>query len=76
MRILFVTEQYPYPLHDGGNLRTYHILRGLARKHEVWLVSHRAKEDTDAALFKVWDGAGSYVVVPNGVDTDYYSASG
>ena len=40
MRILFVTEQFPYPLHDGGNLRTYHILRGLAQQHDVWLVAH------------------------------------
>jgi len=49
MRILFVTEQYPYPLHDGGNLRTYHVLRGLAREHDVWLVSHQSREDPAAA---------------------------
>ena len=49
MKILFVTECFPYPLDNGGNLRTYHILRGLAREHEVWLVSHRAKEYSDAA---------------------------
>lgn len=40
MRILFLSEQFPYPLHDGGNLRTYHILRGLALEHDVHLVAH------------------------------------
>ena len=44
MKILFLTEQFPYPLHDGGNLRTYHILCGLAREHEVWLLAHRPPE--------------------------------
>jgi sugar transferase (PEP-CTERM/EpsH1 system associated) len=45
MRILFISEQFPYPLHDGGNLRTYHILRGLAREHEVTLLTHRGDSD-------------------------------
>ncbi len=40
MRILFITEQFPYPLQDGGNLRTYHVLRALASAHDVTLVSH------------------------------------
>ena len=41
MKVLFITEQFPFPLHDGGNLRTYHILRGLAREHDVCLLSHQ-----------------------------------
>jgi sugar transferase (PEP-CTERM/EpsH1 system associated) len=40
LRILFVSERFPYPLNDGGNLRTYHILHGLAREHDVHLVAH------------------------------------
>lgn len=54
MNILFVTEQFPYPLHDGGNLRTFHILRGLAREHEVHLIAHRPPLGTviDGALFE------------------------
>ncbi len=39
MRILFVTEKFPYPLDTGGNVRTYHLLRGLAFEHEVTLLS-------------------------------------
>ena len=40
MKILFLTEQFPYPLHDGGNLRTFHILAGLVQQHDVTLVAH------------------------------------
>lgn len=43
MRILFLSEQFPFPLHDGGNLRTFHILRGLASAHEVWLLSQEMR---------------------------------
>jgi sugar transferase (PEP-CTERM/EpsH1 system associated) len=44
VRILFLTERFPYPLHDGGNLRTYHVLQGLASRHDVHLVAHRRPE--------------------------------
>ena len=53
MKILFITEQFPYPLNDGGNLRTYHILRGLAREHEVWLVAHGTQPSADAGAATV-----------------------
>jgi glycosyltransferase involved in cell wall biosynthesis len=46
MRILFLSERFPFPLFDGGNLRTFHLLRGLARDHEVTLVAHHPQEDT------------------------------
>jgi len=49
MRILFVTEQFPYPLHDGGNLRSYHLLRGLSEEHEVRLLSHAPADMTSIA---------------------------
>jgi polysaccharide biosynthesis protein PslH len=45
MRILFITEQFPYPLHDGGSLRTYHVLRGLAEQHDMHLLAHGPKGD-------------------------------
>lgn len=40
MRILFISDRLPTRLHDGGSLRTFHILRGLARSHEVDVLSH------------------------------------
>ena len=39
MKILFVTEQFPYPLDSGGNIRTFHVLKQLARKHTVVLAT-------------------------------------
>lgn len=39
MNILFVTEQFPYPLDTGGNVRTFNLLRGLASAHDVTLVA-------------------------------------
>ncbi len=40
MRILFLSERFPWPLEDGGNIRTYHLLRTLASKHDVTLIAH------------------------------------
>lgn len=39
MRVLYVTEQLPWPLDSGGNVRSFHVLRGLASAHEVVLAS-------------------------------------
>jgi sugar transferase (PEP-CTERM/EpsH1 system associated) len=48
MNVLFLSERFPYPLHDGGSLRTYHVLRGLAREHRLTLVAHRPEGDGPA----------------------------
>jgi glycosyltransferase involved in cell wall biosynthesis len=36
--VLAVTSEVPWPLDSGGHLRTYHLLRALARRMEVRLV--------------------------------------
>ncbi len=38
-RVLFVTEKHPWPLDDGGQIRTFQVLRSLARACEVTLLS-------------------------------------
>ncbi|MFT7667617.1 MAG: glycosyltransferase involved in cell wall biosynthesis [Planctomycetota bacterium] len=38
-RILFVTQQLPWPKDSGGNIRTYFMLEALAREFEVVLCS-------------------------------------
>jgi polysaccharide biosynthesis protein PslH len=38
MRVLYVTEGFPYPLTSGG-LRHYYLIRGLAERHQVHLLS-------------------------------------
>ncbi len=39
MRILFLSAWYPYPPDNGSKIRVYHLLRALAARHEVTLVS-------------------------------------
>jgi polysaccharide biosynthesis protein PslH len=38
-RILFVSEKFPWPIDDGGQIRTYNVLRTLASEFEVSLVA-------------------------------------
>lgn len=39
MKILLLTQVVPYPPDSGPKIKTYHVLRWLAREHEVTLVS-------------------------------------
>ena len=39
MRILFLTPQFPYPPHKGTTLRNYHLIAGLAARHEIDLLT-------------------------------------
>lgn len=39
MKILFISRWYPYPPDNGSKLRVYNLLRGLAKEHEVTLLS-------------------------------------
>jgi polysaccharide biosynthesis protein PslH len=44
-RILFLTQVLPYPLDAGPKVRAYYMLRHLAGKHEVTLVSFVRPDD-------------------------------
>ena len=35
--LLFLTQALPHPLSDGGNIRSYHVLRALSRRYAVTL---------------------------------------
>lgn len=39
MRVLFITQKFPYPLDNGGNVRSFNLLRGLSQQHEITLLS-------------------------------------
>jgi len=39
MHVLFLSRWYPFPPNNGSRLRVYHLLRGLAQRHTVSLVS-------------------------------------
>lgn len=46
MRILLLTPQLPYPPRQGTALRNWGLLSGLARQHEVWLLSFAESGET------------------------------
>lgn len=45
MNILFITYDLPYPLTTGGKIRAYHLLKTLAKKHTITLVSFYRTDD-------------------------------
>lgn len=46
MNILFVSALLPYPLHSGGQVRIYNLLKRLSHKHSITLCSFiRSKEE-------------------------------
>ncbi len=46
-RILFVTEKFPHPTDDGGQIRSFHVLAALASAFPVTLLSHAAPSAAD-----------------------------
>lgn len=48
MRILFLATWFPYPPDNGSRIRTYYLLKSLAKRHDVYLVS-LFQEDSDPA---------------------------
>ncbi len=60
-KLLFVSQQAPWPLDSGGNLRTYHLLRALGERFDVTLVATDPGGDADARLQEVVD---EVVLVP------------
>jgi len=39
MRILMITPYLPYPLHSGGQIRSYNLIKNLSAEHEIILLS-------------------------------------
>lgn len=39
MKILMLTPYLPFPLHSGGQIRTYNLLKNLSAKHQITLFS-------------------------------------
>ncbi len=44
-RLLVVTSRLPFPPREGHQLRSWHLLRALASRHDVTLLSFRRDED-------------------------------
>ena len=44
-KVLFLSARLPYPPREGHQLRTWHVLRGVAAAHEVSLLSFVRDDD-------------------------------
>ena len=38
-KIIFLTSRFPYPLDKGDKLRAFHQIKGISKKHNVYLIS-------------------------------------
>lgn len=44
MKVLFLSAWYPYPPTNGSRLRIFNLLRGLAQRHEISLITFADRE--------------------------------
>jgi polysaccharide biosynthesis protein PslH len=64
MKILFITESFPYPLDSGGKIVSYQMLEMLAAHHNVSLIALTDKMPTKTELRKITSlGIKPYVVI-------------
>jgi sugar transferase (PEP-CTERM/EpsH1 system associated) len=64
MRILWLKSDLLLPLDKGGKLRTWHLLRHLARRHEITYVSFAAADPTPADVHGMREVASRLITIP------------
>jgi sugar transferase (PEP-CTERM/EpsH1 system associated) len=64
VNVLLLTQVVPYPPDSGPRIKTYHVLRYLARRHAVHLVSFARSADERAAAERLREHCASVVTVP------------
>lgn len=66
MKLLILTPQLPYPPQQGTSLRNFHIIRGLAARHEITLLSFLEENQSadPQANAPLWDLCRRVVTVP------------
>lgn len=64
MKILFLTQLFPYPPVCGGTIRGYNILRHLGKSHDVTMVSFVRKQPTPEQMEEVQSICGEVFTVP------------
>ncbi|MDO8658573.1 MAG: glycosyltransferase family 4 protein [Candidatus Levybacteria bacterium] len=47
MKILVVSSYLPYPLHNGGHIRLYNLLKEISKNHEITLVCEKRDYQTE-----------------------------
>lgn len=46
MRILLLSSFLPYPLYTGGHIRLFNLIKGLSKKHQIFLVCEKRNYQT------------------------------
>lgn len=50
MKILYIAPDLPYPLANGGKIRTFSLLRNVAKQHEVTLIAYDKQPETASRI--------------------------
>src|SRR3954454_17208563 len=64
MRILGLKSDLLLPLDKGGKIRTWHLMRHLARRHEITYLSFAGPENTPADIAGMREVAASVTTIP------------
>ena len=64
MKILFLSRWFPYPTNNGSKLRIYNLLRGLAKHHDVTLLSFVDQPDVSPDAAEIREVCSEVQVVP------------
>src|SRR6476661_3522458 len=64
MRILWLKSDLLLPLDKGGKLRTWHLLRYLAQRHEITYVAFASPDDSMAAVAGMREVAARVETIP------------
>ncbi|MEK0180788.1 glycosyl transferase family 1, partial [Microcoleus anatoxicus PTRS3] len=66
MQILMLSSTFPYPPSRGGTqVRTFHLLKYLSRRHHVILGTLRSPDVTDAQIHELRQQVAELAVFPN-----------
>jgi sugar transferase (PEP-CTERM/EpsH1 system associated) len=68
VNLLFLAPRVPWPLDTGAKIRTFHLLRGLARVHRVTLLTFYDSELERQAAGALTDLGVEIEIVPRAVD--------
>ncbi len=64
MQILFLSRWFPYPPHNGSKLRIFNLLRVLASRHEVTLISFNDQPEKEVDTSGLADVCQTVHVIP------------
>ena len=64
MRILLVSSYLPFPLHSGGHIRLYNIIKELSKRHEITLVCEKRNFQSEQDIEEVKKFCKILITVP------------